>query len=265
MLALNIEYSVTEKGKKAPEYRVGADLNGELTMQEFLQLMKRTLILVAADVLKEEQARGFDKEPLFIVDNNPGKKVADVSPLGKIEIVSRQQAATFIMEIYESIIKRSPVDTGLYIENHFLYYNGAIIGNTRQEIEAWIAKKPVFKSGDIIRFINVMPYAGKLERLGRTSTKGNTTKYGLGKKRGNTVSILRVPNGTYVLAARSVTRKYKFNSSIRFEWINGSGIDLRDAPTVTKRGKPLRRTFSSRKGSYVYPSIVIRINEQGIK
>lgn len=264
MLAFNIDFSVEEKGRKKPEYRIDTDLAGEVTLEDLLSFMKSALITISSDVLKEEQAKGFDKNPVVAVDGKVGKPAIDVKPFGKIEIFARQEAATFLLAIYEQIVNKSPIDTGLYIDSNYVFLNGTQIAKSLYELKAWTEKKVPLKQGDVIRFVNVMPYASKLERNSVTAGK-TKTRYGKARdKQKRSGSFVRLPNGTYFLAASQVRRKFKFNSNIRFEWINGSSLDLSGVPARNRRGKILRKTFASRKGSYVYPSIVVRIVEKGV-
>jgi hypothetical protein len=265
-ISFDVGISVVENGRKKPEYRLENDLNGETSLLEFISWAKRTLIIVADDALRDEQSRGFDKKPVVAVDNIVGKPVIEVKPFGKIEFNARVSQDDLLLPIYKEILKGSKVVTGTYIESNFVFYNGKVVASNITEMETW-AKKATLVDGDIVRFVNVMPYAGKLERLGVTAQRTKNRVVKAKDKQQRSGPTVRAPNGVYQLALRSQTRLSKRNSSIKFEWVNGSSMDLSGVRTSTKNGKPLRKTFhpsSGRKGSYVYPSIIVRIQTRGI-
>lgn len=286
--AFTLDYSVYEKGKKSPKYKIESDLNGEITLEEFLKFCKANLIVIADTVLREEQARGFDKEPLVIVDGRANKPVINVNPLGSISFVSRQNAADVLVEIFKGILQRSPVDTGQYKKSNFVLYNGEVVASDLSSLADWLLHRE-FKPKDLIRFINVMPYARKLERYGIVAGGGNQRlvksrdrKQRSGRRTANKklsdnfVSILnpgkfiQAPNGAYYLTLRSVQRKYKFNAKISFELVPGSWIRLASFPPgVGKNGKKLYTTYHRKKQDtgvpYLYPSIKVVIQDEGFR
>lgn len=268
-----LDYSVYEKGKKSPQFKVGTDLSGEISLEEFLDFTKRSLIIIADTVLKEEQSKGFPKDPVVVVDGRKNKPIIDVSPLGKLQFIAKQDALNdIVLEIYDAILKRSPIDDGNYFNGNIVLYNGRVVATSKPELLAWAQGDEAqnIKGTDIIRFVNVLPYAGRLERAGiRAGSRGTRTVKSRDKQQrsGPTVSA---PNGAYYLASRSARKKSKFNSKIYFEFIPGTQLGLQNLPTRTKAGKSLRKTFKpgpSQKyfGSYVYPSIRVIIDAGGIK
>lgn len=277
---ISVSMTVTQEGKDGTKpYDFLNDLNGTKTVEEFLQFMKDTLVIIADQELREAQAQGFDKTPVIAVDNVIGKSVKDVKPFGSIIFSARQEANVVLAPIYEALLLRSRKDTGLYRDSHLVLYNSKVVAVNLAEFTGWLSKKVPLKNGDIIRFVDIMPYAGKLERNAITATnsgkgrKGPKMKKSTDKKRGyRSGTTVRTPNGTYFLAAKSIVRQFKFNSNIRFEWVNG--VNIREAtdraPSTNRRGGKLRKTFKEkkngrgRKGSYAYPSIVVRINERGL-
>ncbi len=271
---LTVTMNVVEKGKAAPKWNLESDINGELSLDDLFKFTKRSLILISNEALKEEQAKGFDKNPVVAVDGKTSKPIEDVHPLGKIVFSARQSAFTIIAELFSHVVNRSPVDTGFYRDHHFVLFNGRSVANTEATLNAWLEKAEI-KDGDVLRIVNIAPYAGMLEREGvrSDSRKARLTKSRDRKQRSGT--HVRAANGAYYLASRATLRKYKFNAKIRFEFINGSQIGIEGGfPTSSYRGKPLRSTFSGRtgpkgtkhkwKGPYVYPSIVIRFQGGGI-
>lgn len=265
-----VEISVTERGKKAPQYTVNSDLRGELTFQELLARTKAILLAVSSEVLAEEQARGFDKEPLVIVDGRRGKLPSTVNPLGSIEFVAKANIKDLIIFAFEAVLERSPVDTGLYKNSHIVSHNSRIIAQTREELIRFFDNVKNIKDKDRFRIINIAPYAHKLERYGvsagRQKIKLRDSKQKRLKDRG--VKILK-PNGTYVLAVRAIRSKFKNNANIKLEFLPGSYLGLQSIYlTNPHTGKTMRNSYDPKgkynKGPYIYPTIVIAVQGGGI-
>lgn len=268
-MGLQVEVNVIEKGKNAPQYSLNQRLSGDVEYEELFSFTKRSLISIARTVLEEEQSRGFDKDPVVRIDGQLGRTEDQVSPLGKIEYTARQSLNDVILDLFDAVEERSPVATGFYKAHNFLLFNGKSIGNTRQQIEAWINSGPEIKDADILQLIDIAPYASKLERQGTTASKrGLNSKQRLVKsrdKRQRSGEKVRAPNGTYFLASRSLKRFYGANVQVRFEFINGSSISADPGlPTSDFSGKKLRTNFASRSGAYTYPSIRIFIRADGV-
>lgn len=270
---IQFDVTIEETGKGRSKYAFENDENGEMTFAGFMDWMKRTLILVADAALQEEQAKGFDKNPLVIVDNNPNKPVIEVKPLGQIVFAARQAVNVVLRPIYERILEQSPILTGMYKDYNWVQLNNKTIATNMDELDSWLNKKEPLKNGDVLRFVNVMPYASMLEREGHTvNSGGQNVRSGLSrtKKLRRLGLHVRQPNGVYYLTARAIKRKYKFNSNISFQWVSGGSLDLSMVPEISRLGKSLRKNFASKQGfkkkaggPYVYPCIVVRINEQG--
>lgn len=251
-----VDFSVYENGRKKPEYTLDSDLAGEVSLKDFLEFTKSTLIVTADVVLKEEQSNGFDKKPVVAVDGKVGKPVFNVSPLGSIEFTSRANMSEVILETYKAILFRSPVLSGRYKSSNFVFLNGQQIATDLPTLEAWLKSNPPFKDNDLIRFVNVQPYGRKLERLGVTGQR--TQSRTVGKKKKGLIGPARgvkVPNGTYFLTARAIRAKYKRNSVIKFTFISGSSLGITGSFKQSRRGKPGR--------PYLYPTIIISVSESG--
>lgn len=270
---INISMVVTQEvyGKGSQPYDFLQDLSGEKTRAEFLQFMKDTLAIIADTELREAQSKGFDKNPVMAVDGVIGKSIKDIKPFGSVVFQSRQEAEFVFGPIYDALLSRSKVDTGLYKDSHVVMFNNVVIAANKAEFNTWLAKKVPLKNGDYLRFVNIMPYAGKVERQGITAKKSPNIRLKKSTDRyQRSGSHVRTPNGAYFLTAKAVVRQFKFNSNIRFEWVNGSNIKSATAlaPSTNRRGGKLRKDFASRKkgrkGRYAYPSIVVRINERGL-
>lgn len=253
----NVNITVTQNGKRAPQFDLvgGRDLNGNLSLADLLAYTKQVLIITADTVLKEEQANGFDKNPVIAVDNVVGKPVIDVNPLGKIDITARADMGDIVLETYQGILDRSPVLTGQYKSSNFVFFNGEQVATDMPSLQTWIESNPDFGDRDLIRFVNIQPYARKLERLGVTDqrTQSRTVKSS-SKRRAAAGGRVLAPNGDYFLTARSIRSKYKRNSIIRFEFITGSQLGI-SGSFAPRKGKPGR--------TYLYPSILISVQESG--
>ncbi len=261
-LKFDVEVSVKTNDRTHPGYSINTDLSGEVTLMDFLQFTRDTLVVIAAEALKEEQAKGFDKDPVVTVDGRAGKSVYDVNPLGSIEFTARVQMKQILLDTYAGLSERSPVLKGVYKSSNFVVYNDKQVATDQASLQAWLDSNPNFQDGEFIKFINVQPYARKLERMGITAAtqgtrrdpKGRTSKR-TNKKTGKERVRVNLPNGTYFLTARAIRAKYKRNSTIKFTFIAGSQLGLSGnfAARKSDKGKPRR--------PYVYPAIVISVKE----
>ncbi len=257
--SFSVDLQVTEAGRKRPEYTLDSDIAGTLTLQDLLQWTKASLIVIADEVLRDEQSQGFDKEPVVSVDGRVGKPVIAVNPLGQIEFTSRVDVMSIVFDAYEAVLYRSKVLTGLYKSSHFVFLNGLQIATSMQELKAWYSsEKPVFKQSDTIRIVNIQPYARRLERLGVTAQRQKASKRDPGSRRGKPTGKLQaVPNGAYALTARAIRSKYKRNSLIKFVFLPGSALGITASFKTGRKGK------NSSGRPYLYPSIVISVSEKG--
>lgn len=267
-MEFSVDVSVTETGRGAPAYNLDSDLNGEVTLAEFLEFTKASLIIIASETLKEEQANGFDPKPIVAVDGQKNKPVIAVSPLGSIEFTSKASMDAILQDTYEAIRFRSPVDTGKYIKSHYVFLNGIQVASDFSSFEAWLATRPEFKEKDLIRFVNIQPYARKLERYGITAQRQQSRTVKSSDKRGRSGVNGRIlaPNGTYFLTTRAIRRKYKRNSIISFSFLSGSSLGLsatfKTQTGGARGGGSFRRKKSGR--TYLYPTITISVQESGI-
>lgn len=251
----SVNYSVKDSGKNATGYDLNSDLDGKTTLADLLIFTKKALITISTDALKEEQDKGFDKQPTLIVDNKFNRKVDDVNPLGKIEYVARVEFKEMIMETYRKILFHSKVVTGRYISGNVVTYNGKQVANNMPSLEAWLKTKSTFSPKDIVRFVNYEPYARKLETLGVTRQKSKPKKVIRKKKRGR--KQVTLPNGAYAMAYASIKRRFKKNSFIAFDLMPGNKLGITGPGTTFKTapwtGQP-----------YIYPTIIIRAVEAGL-
>lgn len=262
-LRATVSYQVIDKGRNATGYDLANDFNGVTTLEDLLRFTKKALITISKDVLKEEQDRGFDKSPVVVVDNRVNKKEEDVNPLGKIEYIARYQFAEIIRDTYKQILYRSPVKTGRYFKNNLVTFNGVQVASNPQELEAWLKTKTTFEDKDIVRFVNAVPYARRLENMGITRQKRQPKTATRKKKRSKQTVI--VPNGAYHIAFLNVRRRFRKNIFVAFDWLPGDQLGLlktkEDYEKLTfKHGK--RDADIGRP--YIYPTIIIRAFGSGI-
>lgn len=265
-----VDFAVYEKGKKAPQYTIESDINGEISLADFLQFTKNNLIVIADTVLKEEQSAGFDKDPIVRVDGRTGVPVSKVSPLGKLEFISRQSIKEIVQFIYNQIEFKSPVRSGLYKKSNYVFLNGRQVANDAATLQSWLATNPQVENKDKLRFVNIQPYARKLERRGvtgqRVQNRLRKSKDDRGRS-GRSDGKVLAPNGTYYLAMRAASRIYKFNSKIRFAYLPGSDFGL-SAKFLTKDGQGkvrLNKKQLKKSRTYLYPTITIQVDSGGLK
>jgi len=268
-LKIKVDVNVVEgTGKKRTNpYSLDSDLKGEWTLEELVQHLKSSLIAISLDVLAEEQAAGFDKDPVMVVDGK-SKPLFDVSPFGRVEFFSRiKEVAPILTKIYADILNKSPILTGMYQDSNLVLVNGKTVATNMQEFEGYL-KTATFSSTDIIRFINVTPYARKLERMGVTAQRRATRLVKSRDKRARgeifAGNKIRAPNGVYYLTLKSFQKKYKFLANAKFKLVPGGSFDTSKLPTSTRTGKPLRRTYKKSGDPYLYPSIIINFKEMGL-
>lgn len=267
-LAANLKVTVSVKDDAGRNIDITEDLNGEKTLEEFLQFTKGALISIAEFALKEEQAKGFDKKPVVITDGRVGKSPLDVNPLGSIEFVSTDVATTGVIRtVYDAILTRSKREEGTYIEGNLVFHKGSVIAENMIQLDAWIKSNPKVLPGDTIRFVNVVPYARKLERHGITAQRSKTRSVKSRDKQKRSGERILAANGTYYLSSRVAIREFKGNVKIFFGFILGSTLGVQNLPTITKGGKTLRTNYKpspkrpKNSGPYLYPYIKLIIGE----
>lgn len=257
-----VEVSIRETGRmgKYNKYSLDDDLAGEMTLTELLEYTKSSLLITADQVLKEELAAGFPKDFVTLVDGVKNKPVVAVDPLGKIEFVSKRDFSEVLLFTYKGLLDRSPVDTGLYKDSHYVFLNGTQVATNLSTLEGWLKTNPEIKDSDKVRIVNIQPYGRKLERFGiRAGERGNIGRRRerkQTKKSGDVKIYFNQPNGAYFVTSRSVASKYKNNVGIKFSFISGGQLGIAGSFKGQRAGKKNR---SGRP--YLYPSIILSIGE----
>jgi hypothetical protein len=274
---IDIDISIKDSDKSRA-WDIQSDKDGAQTLQEALEYLKYVLISVSKEVLQDEQSRGFDSNPVTVVDGRKGKAIIDVKPFGKIEFHSRLtdlEVGVAVKEIYNNILQRSKVVTGTYIEANWVLVNGALVATNLVELLAWEKlrsdKGDIYIPGDKIRFVNMIPYARKLERLGVTAQRSKLKLVAskdkqrrTGKNIGGKMMILG-NNGVYFLAFREASRKYKRLSKLKFDFVLGSSLGIAGFNIAANNGKVLRTSYKKTGRPYLYPTISFEIIGEAIK
>lgn len=233
--------------------------DSKMEYEDILKWTKTQLIVVANNALIEEQGRGFDKNPVVIVDGKKGKSVSDVHPLGSIEFVSRQDFGEILLNAYNEIILSSKVLTGRYQASHQVVWNKTTVATDLLSLMTWIKTNPQIKVADTLMIVNTQPYARKLELLGVTAGRSlRNRKERSFKRKGVTQKIVvNKPNGTYQLALRRVKSKSKNNVGVFFKFLPGSFLGLSGSFKKGKDQKSIGRP-------YLYPALIFKIGAEGL-
>lgn len=255
MVKMDVELSVADRGLTTE--RFGYLRDSQMELEDLLAWTKNQLIVISDLVLREEQEKGFDKEPVMLVDGRKNKRIEDVKPLGQVEFIARQDLTDVLLEAYNTLLELSKVRTGTYKSSHFVFYNGRRVATDLPSLESWL-QTATFSDKDVVRIINVQPYARRLELLGVTSTRQQNRRESATRaaKRKSGTQV-RLPNGTYHLASRRLKSKYKNNVQINFTFLPGTTLGLSGS---FKSGN----SKSSVGRAYLYPTLVFRVQARGI-
>lgn len=242
-------------------------------LKDMVEMSKEATIDIARDVLKEEQSNGFDKKPRVRTDNVFDKPIINVKAFGKIEYFARQNYAEAIQGIYTRLLALSPVGQTRYYKNtHFVLHRGKTVATDASELKAWLATAQ-FREGDVVRFVNAMPYARKLElnsnrniisgsKSGSKNRKGKT-----GLSSSGSGAMVKKPNGAYYLTYRYARSQYKSVATfIKFAFLTGDVLGIDKAPIRGRQpsGAAFRTSFKKDKRPYLYPTIVLDFSQSGV-
>ena len=265
MANVGITLEVFESGRRKPEYSIESDIRGDVTAKEFLNLVKNTLINVAKEARREEVANGFDPKAVLKVDNKFGLVEEDVQPVGQIEYIARQDLREILQFSYDKILSLTRVinRTGNYAKNNVVLYNNVEVARDPADFKKFLDFKRDFKQNDKIEFVNIAPYANKLELDGLVKGTGRTAKIKPKKGQEGPARLVKKPNGVYYLAHRAIKEKYKGNSFIKFQPILGQEIGLTSPPRGSGVGR-IRQTGKSAGRTYIYPAILILVKLDGV-
>jgi hypothetical protein len=198
---------------------------------------RQYVIATARHVLAEEQTRGFDKDPLTIVDNKWNAPVEGVKTFGQIQFHARADLGEVIDWIFRRVVERSPVLTGRYVQQHHVLVNGA---------EASPERWKTVKAGDRIQFVNAAPYAKKIE--GRDKGRG-----GAAAVKGQS---LQAPNGVYRAVYREAQRRFGKLVFLDFTYVKlNLGVQVWKNVNYYVRKDGTKSAGSYKRVAMVYPCI----------
>ena len=223
-------------------------------------VLRDELIIYAGEALRDEiRENNFPEDPIVAVDGKFNKDIMNVNLGGKIEFFNQDIDIIDNLRLaYDRIMELSPKGTKRpgdkfaqikYRNFNYVYYNNKLVAQNKLELNRWLQfiETIGFKRGDSITFINVVPYARKLERRGITNATvgkgGKTTRKGKSRA-GN---MIERPNGTYYAAQRTIKRLLAgraFVNPVKYVPFNISVGGMRSS---YKSGRP-----------YLYPTIVIK-------
>jgi hypothetical protein len=254
------------------EIKITSDFEGFKKEFEFLSMdYKRFFLEHTLDVLDTEFKKGFPRDFRAIVDGVPDKKLIDVKPFGNILFINTQtDLKEAFVAAYEAILARSPMGgpkrsfPGIkYKDFNWISLNDNVVARNISELQTQIDFNAL-RPGDVITFINIVPYARKLERFG--IMRGRETGPRVNKRKGRKIRVNRkgtfeVPNGAYQGAQRIIRALFKGKAKVsnvkyRPQLIKIGGM----TSTFQTQGK-----FGGIGRPYLYPVIDITIQEGGFK
>jgi len=186
-----------------------------VTGEAFRKLHARVARRELAEVQRAQAAANGLPAPFErFVDGVKGRSEDEVKLYGVISYLF-SHAADVAAWIYEQLLRRSPVgpaEGGHYRDDHRILVNGAEVADLRG-----------VKAGDEIAFVNLRPYARKLE-LG---------------------SSMQAPNGIYQVTAKDARTRFRNGPVIEFTYRGFSGVAV-------------DRSKAGNKAAVRYPTIIIR-------
>jgi len=271
MIAIDISYegrNIKLEGGQKLSVAVESDI---------VDVLRGQLISVARQVLKEQQSKGeFPKQDyITLVDGKLNSNESSVKAFGTIEYQTKLETLKPVLLLaMQKIVERSPEKTGAYLANHVLFKNNTFVAKGFSNIISFVNSEDDFKPGDIYRFVNMSPYARKLER-------NRTTKQTQGRGKGKNITkgkkeriikgqVTIAPSGAYVLATRSLKRKFKsLKNNIRFSFIPISPGVARQLDTSGKdtTGYVFAKGRADGNGAgrpYLYPSLTVTASKESV-
>ena len=231
------------------------------------KLSKDLSDLAERELEKAQREDNFDTKPVVIVDGSYNKNESQVKPFGVIRYLARSRNLfKRFSEAYDSILRSSPVRTGKFQNHNIVMFNGVVVARNRLEFRRFLVDrdKRGWKERDEIVFMNISPYARKLERFGvRRETRGKRAGQAINKPRGRfskRSGFVSIPNGSYTVSRRKIRAMFAgvgYISRTQFEYNNSglkfSGNRSESRTTFVKDGRP-----------YLYPVIKVSIRTRGL-
>jgi hypothetical protein len=203
---------------------------------------RQYVIATAHQVLRQEQAKGFDRDPRVIVDRRPGAREEAVKLFGQIEYVERAPLGEIVDWIFRRLVETSPVLKGDYAAAHLILVNGREASE-----DEWRRIGP----GDRLTFVNRMPYARKIEGGERFVGWNSRVDRSARKRVGG--SSVQAPNGVYRVVYRQAKQRWGRLVFLDYKFVILSGNEER-ADTRTYTGARAKRPVRAHK-NVRYPAI----------
>lgn len=186
------------------------------TSQKWDKVMHPTIqqatIATAEQALTKAVANGFDNQPVVVTDGKPRADYRLVKPFGQIEFIRRPTMADAVLWALDQLRRRSPVDSGRYVQSHTVLLNGRQIDG---DINGALAS---VKPTDRVQIVNPLPYARKLE--GATASKKT------GRKKRKAVSK-QARSGIYRVVHRAVASRFGRSLFVDFKYVKlDSGVKV---------------------------------------
>ena len=239
-------------------YKIKNDMTGDATFEEIADRFKLAIVGIAQNEITEAVAGGFDKDYRTKVDNKFGKPVLAVNPWGKIEFYAQTSDVTQVLkDTYASIARRTTIgETRMLMSSNVVFFNGVLVARNKSEFNSWLKDK-TFKTKDRIRFVNLAPYARKME------LNGNVGKLSLVKSKKFKMKVKK-PNGAYWLSQKDMHSKHAYmKDKIKFVFlpISPSIASSFHGGRMQKNGSPFRYNFKKDGRPYLYPTIRITLSD----
>jgi len=266
---IEINYRTTTAGGRGKVVDLGSfQPTTQDEVKDLLEFVRQNLITISQTAFQDEVQRGFPKDALRLVDGKANKPIERVNYLGKVEYISKVDLREIALEVFDSIEKRSRVESGLYKKFNIVMFRGNQVASTRQELENFFDMQKDIIPGDKIMFINITPYAHMLERMGLSSgrksekwRKSTDDKQRSGPK-------VRKPNGTYALTYTLMRRKLRSRAYLKFELLPANYLQVTDKLPISGPKQKYRATYDPKgkynSGFYLHPVITLGAAGPGI-
>ncbi len=229
-------------------------------------------------VLDGEFQRGFPKDFRTRVDGKLDADPKTVKPFGRIQYLNTTvDIVPLLRKAYDEILNRSPIGgpkgyfPGVkYRDFNWVFLNDRVVARNRLEFTRFTENfASRVRGNDKITFINVVPYARKLERFGitrstRGTNKGQIVKKGRRTRRSpRTNNFVEIPRGTYAGAQRVIKSIFQGRATVSNVKYLPQNISVGG---MRSRFSPRGRGPNQQPGRpYLYPVIDVIIDAKGFR
>lgn len=266
---IEISYKTTIAGSRGKVVNLAsAEPETSEDIKDLLNFVRQNLITISQAAFKEEVDRGFPKDALRLVDGKANKPIERVNYFGRVDYISKVDLKELALEVFDSIEKRSRVESGLYKKFNIVMFRGNQVASTRQELENFFEKQTDIIAGDKLMFINITPYAHMLERMGYSAGRKTEKWRKSTDKKQRSGPKVRKPNGTYALTYTLMRRKLRSRAYLKFELLPANYLQVSDKVPITGPKQKYRATYDPKgkynSGFYLHPVITLGAAGPGI-